>query len=148
MFTFLLVNISYSRLAFPADDNTAIISFLAAFFLIRYELCEALKQEQMADNRDAVALKPTTTNTTMSTTPDVWVKDPHLEHRGPWGVYEPPIRLLRKCNSLCMWLTVTGAVLALMGVVCATWATMPQNVSIFTSACAGFCLVTGIYAFL
>lgn len=124
-------------------QNAAIISFLAAFFLIRFELCEAMVQELKVDHTPAP--KASRTNTAASSEQGVWTTDPHLEHRGPWGSHEPPVNLIRKCNSLCMWLTTTGALLALMGVVCATWSTMPQSVSIFTSACVGFCLVAGVY---
>jgi len=118
----------------------AIISFLAAFFLIRYELCEAVRQEHEVGH----AMVHTTP---MPGEPGVFTADPHLEHRGPFGIPAPPINLLRKCNSLCMWLTAIGSVLALMGVLCSTWSAMPESVGIFTSACAGFCVVALIFAF-
>jgi len=122
----------------------ALISFLAAFLLIQYQLCEAVVQENQVGHATKL---PASGTTTVATEMGVFTADPHLEHRGPFGLPTPPISLLRKCNSLCMWLTAIGAVLALMGVICSTWSTMPESVSIFTSACAGFCVVVAIYAF-
>lgn len=122
---------------------SALISFFAAFFLIQYELCEVVVQGHQVEH--GTILTPNTT--TVAAKPGVFTADPHLEHRGPFGIPTPPINLLRKCNLLCMWLTAIGSILALMGVICSTWSTMPESVSIFTSACAGFCVVPAIFAF-
>jgi len=114
----------------------AIISFLAAFFLIRYKLREATKQELKAEEA------------TSTSTPDIFSRNPHLEQVGPFSNGQPPTNLLRRCHSLCMWLAAVGFVLALMGIICFAWALMPTTVSVFSSVCAGVCFVAGIAAIL
>lgn len=125
----------------------AVISFLAAFFLIRYKLKEATKQEHKVE--EGTSVTPSTKSTSSSTPGNyIFSRNPHLEQVGPFNGRDkqPPTHLLRRCHALCMWLAAIGFVLALMGIMCFAWAQMPMSVSIFSSICAGLCVVAGLVA--
>ncbi|KZT05336.1 uncharacterized protein LAESUDRAFT_737497 [Laetiporus sulphureus 93-53] len=114
----------------------AIISFLAAFFLIRYRLREAKREERKVE-----AGGETTTTTTQSSQESqnhIWSADPHLEQVGPFR-RGPPTRLLEHCHTLCMWLAAVGFVLALAGVLCYSWSRLPRSASIFATTIMGVC---------
>lgn len=136
----------------PADDNTpvsrirstanailagalvihlcaAIISFLAAFFLVRYRLKEAAKEEIKIET----GITPTSSNPVLKT--GIWTANPHLEEMGPFRRGGPPTRLLEHLHTLCMWLALVGFALALAGALCYTWARLSRSASIFASAC-------------
>ncbi|TFY57599.1 hypothetical protein EVJ58_g6926 [Rhodofomes roseus] len=108
----------------------AIISFLAAFFLVRYRLKEATKEE----------IKIETGITPASSHPDlktgIWSTNPHLEEMGPFRG-GPPTRLLEHLHTLCMWLALVGFALALAGALCYTWARLSLSASVFATACLG-----------
>ncbi len=148
----------------------AILSFLAAFFLIRFKLTVAKREERKvesglangASNIDINGSSSTTeTGTgvaaasasgyvsrtpTTSTGPPIWSSNPHLEQVGPFRRGQPPTHLLDHCHSLCMWLSVAGFVQALVGVICFSWSKLSLSAGVFASVCMAVCLVTGVAA--
>ncbi|TCD66745.1 hypothetical protein EIP91_000986 [Steccherinum ochraceum] len=117
----------------------AILSFFAAFFLIRYRLREAKREEHKVE-------EATKSDTTVHQDNHIFSSNPHLEPFGPFRRGLPPTHLLENCHTLCMWLSAVGFVLALVGVLCFAWARMPRSVSIFASTCMWLCLVCGAFA--
>jgi len=114
----------------------SIISFLGAFFLVRYKVREAVKQELKVEGA------PLTPSSTFSSSrPGIFSRNPHLVQMGPFAESIPPINLLRHCHTLCIWLAAIGFVLALMGVICFSWQRLPFSVSVFSSVCGGACFV-------
>ena len=144
---------------------TAIISFLAAFFLVRYSLQEAKKEQlevegsahvqsptQMPDDPEKATNERTSTPDAMSVNPakmkkisepPIFSSDPHIVQRGPFGL-KPPTHLLRRCHSLCITLASIGFILALIGVITCAWARHPTSVSAFSTVCLGFCIIAGV----
>ncbi|KAI0079236.1 hypothetical protein K474DRAFT_1659284 [Panus rudis PR-1116 ss-1] len=115
----------------------AILSFFAAFFLVRYRLREATREElkvELGNTTEPDAQKP------------IYSSNPHLETVGIFRRGHPPFHLLANCHALCMWLAAVGFVLALVGVMCFAWARMPHSVSIFASVCMGLCFCGGMTA--
>ncbi|KAL1942623.1 hypothetical protein VTO73DRAFT_4863 [Trametes versicolor] len=126
----------------------AIISFLAAFFLIRYKLTAAKREEHKVESGLANAATPVESReSTQPTFPPIFSSDPHLEQVGPFRRGQPPTHLLDHCHSLSMWLAAVGFVLALAGVLCFTWARFALSSSVFATVCVVVCLVSGIAAF-
>ncbi|CCM06464.1 uncharacterized protein FIBRA_08729 [Fibroporia radiculosa] len=136
----------------------AILSFLAAFFLIRYRLKEAKRAEDVIESGPP---QPTPHTSPFATPPQppaklqtqstnapagIWSTSPHLEQVGPFSRSKPPTSLLEHCHSLCMWLAAVGFVLALAGVLCYSWSRLPRSASILSSVCMGVCIVLGIGA--
>ncbi|KAK0494850.1 hypothetical protein EDD18DRAFT_1172656 [Armillaria luteobubalina] len=112
--------------------TASFISFFAAFFLIRFKVIEANKEELRA----GVAVQPD----------EIWCANPRLVQAGPFHE-QLPLDLLNKCHSLTILLTTFGFALALMGILCLSWATQPVSVSIFTSACLCICLAATAFIF-
>lgn len=148
-----------------SDSRTAIISFLAAFFLVRYEVHQAndqeLKaegaemtqspisttfpdQEQAAEQRSNSSPTPPLQNFFSTSEAPIYSRDPHLELAVGRFTRKPPTHLLSRCHSLCIALAAFGFVLAVAGIVCFAWARHPIGVSVFSSACAGVCLIAGV----
>ncbi|KAI0919044.1 hypothetical protein AcW1_003477 [Taiwanofungus camphoratus] len=117
----------------------AIVSFLSAFFLIRYRVREAKREEQKVET----GITPP--STTSSELPVIFSSNPHLEQVGPFSKRQPPTHLLHHLHSLCMGLAAVGFVLALTGTLCYTWARLPRSVSTFATACMGVCGVTTVF---
>ncbi|KAI0775652.1 hypothetical protein BD413DRAFT_281108 [Trametes elegans] len=132
----------------------AIMSFLAAFFLIRYKLIAAKREERKVESGFADAAASSSANGGgsgngsghSSDRSPVFSSDPHLEQVGPFRRGQPPTHLLDHCHSLCMWLSVVGFFLALLGVLCFAWARLARSAGIFASICVGVCLVSGVGA--
>ncbi|RDX44881.1 hypothetical protein OH76DRAFT_1358827 [Lentinus brumalis] len=138
----------------------AILSFLAAFFLIRYKLTVAKREERKvesglagsATNPHPGAGSGTTADanasrtTTASSIQPIWSSNPHLEQVGPFRRGQPPTHLLDHLHSVCMWLSIVGFVLALAGVLCFAWSRLALSGGVFASACMAVCLVTGVTA--
>lgn len=116
----------------------AVLSFFAAFFLIRYRLKEAKREEHKVEDG------PKQDDTHKQN--GVFSADPHLEPFGPFRRGQPPTRLLANCHTLCIWLSAVGFVLAIIGVLCFAWARLPRSVGIFASSCMGICLIGGVLA--
>ena len=114
----------------------AIISFLAAFFLIRYKLSVAKREERKVEGGAG----------TLSSS-SVWSATPYLEQVGPFRRGAPPTHLLDHCHSLCMWLSAIGFALAIAGVMCFAWSRLALSASVFASVCCAACLVSGFAAF-
>lgn len=122
---------------YPSRRTLAITSFFAAFFLIRYRLREATRQELKIELADPLTEdKP------------IYSSNPHLETVGFFRKGQPPIMLLQNCHSLCMFLTGAGFILALAGVICFVWARLPIGVSIAGLACMTFCIFGAIVCVL
>lgn len=126
----------------------AILSFLAAFFLIRYKLTVAKREERKVESglADAARSSEGTHVQTESDSPPIFSSDPHLEQVGPFRRGQPPTHLLDHCHSLCMWLSAVGFVLALVGVLAFAWARLALSSGIFASACVAVCLVSSVGA--
>ena len=119
----------------------AILSFLAAFFLIRYKLAVAKQQDVesgMAETRQP-SMDPGM--------PKIFSSNPHLEQVGPFRRGEPPTHLLDHCHTLCMWLAMMGFVLSFAGLICFTWSRLAWSGAIFASGCVIVCFVLSLLAF-
>lgn len=66
-------------------------------------------------------------------------KNPHLVQLGPRDS-EPPTHLLSRFHSLCIFLATLGFALALMGILCFAWDSLPLSVSISATFFMGLCL--------
>jgi len=150
---------------------TAIISFLAAFYLIRHKLAVTQKEEEkveenLVDSPKSIPLneveKARGSRTSSSSYADdllrpvrrlvssslsgdqiIWSTDPHLVHVGPFQG-QPPTELLARCHSLCVFLASLGFLLALVGVMCFTWDRLPRSIGISISISTTFCMVAAI----
>ncbi|KAH9935225.1 uncharacterized protein BXZ73DRAFT_89555 [Epithele typhae] len=122
--------------ALVIHTSAAIISFLAAFFLIRFKLSVAKREERRAEG-----LNSTTTSSVQSNN---W----YLEQTGPLRRGAAPTHLLDFCHSLCMWLSAIGFILALAGIVCFAWSRLSTNAAVFASVCTAGCVVSGVVAML
>ncbi|KAJ6491831.1 hypothetical protein C8R47DRAFT_976277 [Mycena vitilis] len=132
----------------------AIISFMAAFFLVRYNLKEA-KEEQREVNPGAASpssslsprtVRPQTEQRHSILTP-VWSTNPHLEQVGPFS-RKPPTHLLSRCHNLCILLTFVGFFLALLGIVAFAWGQNPVSVGVVTSVSTLACFLGAAWVFM
>ncbi|KII90939.1 hypothetical protein PLICRDRAFT_107311, partial [Plicaturopsis crispa FD-325 SS-3] len=150
----------------------AIVSFLASFYLIRYKLHVAKKEEVKAANpniilspvagpavdhdfekdampthaRSAPALPVRDSqgsNGAPLEPPVVWTTHPHLVQVGPFQ-RQPPTNLLSRCHSLSIFIAAVGFILAMVGIVCFAWARLPRSVGAFASTSMGLCLVASV----
>ncbi|KAF8520276.1 hypothetical protein BU17DRAFT_47005, partial [Hysterangium stoloniferum] len=117
--------------AFVFHSFAAMLSFFAAFVLVRYQVHEA-KRETDENERGAEKQQ-------------VWSSDPHLViRRVGHRRQEPPVNVLHKFHSVCVYITVVGFIMAAIGIICFVWAQQPRSVGIFTSVCVGVCALTGL----
>ncbi|KAK7057580.1 hypothetical protein R3P38DRAFT_2841842 [Favolaschia claudopus] len=130
----------------------AIISFMGAFFLVRYKLKEAKNEEKEAggpaspnSHRGMTRPKTTASLADYLTTP-VWTANPHLETYGPFNQH-PPTHLLSRCHNLCILLTFAGFVFALLGIVSFAWVLNPLSVGIVSSISTAVALGGFIWVF-
>ncbi|EMD33154.1 hypothetical protein CERSUDRAFT_118216 [Gelatoporia subvermispora B] len=129
----------------------AILSFLAAFFLVRYRLKEATREEvKIESGLSPISTRDMPSNIGRTDSKDlprpIWSSRPQLEAVGPFRRGKPPTHLLDHCHTLCMWLAATGFLLAMAGVVSFAWARLPRSGSIFASACMAVCFVMSVGA--
>ncbi|PFH52151.1 hypothetical protein AMATHDRAFT_57498 [Amanita thiersii Skay4041] len=144
----------------------AIISFLAAFFLINYRLHEARVEEVKAQGLEIIETPRTAEHNQFSgqsihvqgkresktdpvpgpirvneqsLDPPIWSTNPHLVQVGPFKT-QPPTNLLNRCHLLCVLLAALGFALAMAGIGCFAWSRHPLGASIFTLACLVFCM--------
>ncbi|KAK7036410.1 hypothetical protein VNI00_011607 [Paramarasmius palmivorus] len=142
--------------------HASFISFVGAFFLVRFKVKEARKQEQKIEGVDPSSIpqskgsvildmaakqitdSPKTAFPASPSTPrlNVWSADPQLVQVGPF-LRQPPINLLSRCHFLCILCTVLGFLLALAGVILLAWARHPLTVAITASVFVGLCLASG-----
>ncbi|KAJ7647722.1 hypothetical protein FB45DRAFT_894264 [Roridomyces roridus] len=111
----------------------AIISFLAAFFLVRYNLKEAKKEQQNTDSTSEYA--------------GPLCRNPYIEQIGPFQS-KPPTHLLSRCHNLCILLTFAGFGLALLGILAFAWGQNPVSVGVVTSVTTAFGFAGGVWVFL
>ncbi|KAI0334966.1 hypothetical protein GY45DRAFT_1317414 [Cubamyces sp. BRFM 1775] len=126
----------------------AILSFLAAFFLIRYKLIVAKREERKVESglADAARTSEVPSIAADSDALPIFSSDPHLEQVGPFRRGRPPTHLLDDCHSLCMWLAAVGFVLALVGVLAFAWAKLATSSGIFATICVVVCLASSVSA--
>ena len=148
---------------------SAVISFLGAFFLIRYKLDVAERDEEevekeMVDSPISISNDPEkrasstsqagglrTTNTprgrvrVQTDSPDnpvIWSTNPRLVQVGPFKTKAPTL-LLSRCHSLCVFLTFLGFLLAIMGLMSFAWDRLPLSIGIGASVALGVCVTAG-----
>lgn len=127
--------------------KTAIVSFLAAFFLISHTLHEA-KLELKLELNEVNIERTESTNSTANGRKyhhvrerSVTKHDTRLVHVCRFNSSLPPVQLLEECNQLCMFLTAVGFTLEIMGILCYSWDKMGVAVSAFASGLTLFCLI-------
>jgi hypothetical protein len=74
--------------------------------------------------------------------PRVFSANPHVEQVVPFMSNISYHQLLSRTHAICVFLAAVGFVLALVGIICYSWALQPNAVSIFASACLGGALLT------
>ena len=145
----------------------AIISFLAAFCLIRYKLTVAQKEEEEIEEtleklpmgtslndpekagnslyKDDLrhVRRPVRVNSPLSGDKAIWSTNPRLEQVG-FFQGSPPSELLARCHFLCVFLTFVGFLLAFVGAISFTWDKLPRSIGISTTIATILCLVAAI----
>jgi len=137
----------------------AVISFLGAFFLIRYKLevaeqDEAEAEQEMVDSPTSISSDPEKSGVRTnhprgrvrvqsdSAENPIWSTNPRLVQVGPFQ-RKPPTQLLFRCHSLCVFLTFVGFLFAIMGLISFAWDQLPLSIGIAASISMGFCLTAG-----
>ena len=72
----------------------------------------------------------------------VFSANPHIERVASFASNLTSHRVLNRTHTVCVFLAVVGFVLAIIDILCYSWALAPKSVGIFTSACFGFALLT------
>ncbi|KAF7298039.1 hypothetical protein HMN09_01025200 [Mycena chlorophos] len=128
----------------------AILSFLGAFFVVRYRLKEAKEEEKETGDPHAPASR-SGTNFSFLRSPrndtDVWTANPHVEAVGPFQ-RKPPTHLLSKIHNLCILLTFVGFFLALIGLLAFSWGQNPLSVGIVASIATAAGFVGSFWVFM
>ena len=118
----------------------AILSFVAAFFLVRFRYKEASHEEmkiESIENPEASKEKDPKEESALN---KIFTTNPHLEAVGPLGRWgQPPTHLLDRCHTLAMTLALLGFILAMIGIVCLVWVNLPLSSSIASMALLGLC---------
>jgi len=126
----------------------AIISFLAAFFLINHTIREAKLELKLELDVD---LERTDSYHSLNgqhhhhrhiREHSVTKHDTRIIHVCRFNPSLPPVKLLERCNHLCMLFTATGFALEIMGILCFSWDQMGVSVSSFATGLTLFCIVT------
>ncbi|KAF7315119.1 hypothetical protein MIND_00026200 [Mycena indigotica] len=135
----------------------AILSFLGAFFIVRYRLREAKEEQKEAvytqdpSPPDANGGVPAHTDSDFSflrsPLQSVWTTNPHVEEVGPFQ-RKPPTHLLGKVHNLCILLTFVGFALAILGILAIAWGQNPIAVGVVTSASTAACFLGAVWVFL
>jgi len=116
----------------------AIISFLAAFFLISYTIHEAVHELQLE-------FEPSSnTQYHHARERSVTKHDTRVVQVCRFDSTLPPVRLLERCNNLCMVLTATGFILEIMAILCLAWDKMGVGVSSLATALTLFCIIASL----
>ncbi|KAJ7350530.1 hypothetical protein DFH08DRAFT_861696 [Mycena albidolilacea] len=126
----------------------AIISFMAAFFLVRYKLKEAKEEQKEAGGPTS----PSSSNRQGTQESELglqrgWTANPHLEEVGPFQ-RKPPTHLLARCHNLCILLTFIGFALALLGILAFAWAQNPVSVGVVASVSTAACFGGAAWVFM
>ncbi|KAJ3557451.1 hypothetical protein NM688_g1469 [Phlebia brevispora] len=117
----------------------AILSFIAAFFLVRFRLNEATSEELKIEH----APSPKASEYDL---PRIFTSNPNLELVGPFRRGHPPTHLLERCHGIAMFLALVGFLMALLGVMCFVWASLPSSASVASTICVALCIVACIVA--
>lgn len=135
---------------------------MAAFFLVRFRLHEANRQEHKAEHsagqNGAPSAQPdrkandgaesNSDKTSQTVEPPIWSSNPQLEQVGPFRRGKPPTHLLEACHTLCMIFAVLGFILAMVGVLCYVWAMLPRSSQVLSTVAIGVCLIASTAAIL
>ncbi|KAF7315113.1 hypothetical protein MIND_00025600 [Mycena indigotica] len=130
----------------------SILSFLGAFFVVRYRLREA-KEEQKeiifteAPPPDPGLPSPLPTSALRSSLVPVWTSNPHVEEIGPFHL-KPPTHLLSKIHNLCILLTFAGFGLAVLGILAIAWGQSPTSVGVVITVSTAACFVGAVWVFV
>jgi len=108
----------------------AIISFVARFFLTRFELQEAVQSKMLSSGSAFSSV--------------VAAQTPRLVAVGFFANRGPPVNLIRRCLILCNSLAASGFILAVVGIVTFLWEKTPFVASVFSSVCVGLCLILAV----
>ncbi|KAJ7935107.1 hypothetical protein B0H13DRAFT_1949704 [Mycena leptocephala] len=136
----------------------AIISFMGAFFLVRYNLKEAKEEQKEVGlapgpnspiSPSSQLVRPRTEESLASylRLQPVWTTNPHLEQVGPFQS-KPPTHLLSRCHNFCILLTFIGFAFALLGILGFAWAQNPVSVGVVTSVSTAVCFGGAVWAFI
>jgi len=149
--------------------HAAIISFLAAFCLIRYKLTVAEKEEEeieekLGEEKSPIGTslndpekarnslykddlrtvrRPVRVNSPLSGDKAIWSTHPRLEQVGLFQG-SLPTQLLARCHFLCVFLSFVGFLLAFVGAISFTWDKLPRSIGISTTIATILCLVSAI----
>ncbi|KAL0068888.1 hypothetical protein AAF712_004219 [Marasmius tenuissimus] len=145
--------------------HASFISFVGAFFLVRFKVKEAKRAEDKVEgvpneqpSKGSIILdmaakqitkSPDTGSPNVSLTSPprpmatVWSANPQLVQVGPF-LRQPPINLLSRCHFLCILCSLFGFLLALCGIVCLAWAVHPLGIRIITTTVMCLCLASGL----
>ena len=126
---------------------SATVSFIGAFFLVRYRVREASREEYKVEkkledsgnsntNSDATPKAPSE-----ETEHPLFYANPRIEEVGPFRRGKPPTKLLEHCHTLCMVLAAIGFILAKVGVMCYVWASLPVSAWIVGTTFMGLCII-------
>ncbi|KAJ3915603.1 hypothetical protein F5877DRAFT_48275, partial [Lentinula edodes] len=130
--------------------HASFVSFFASFFLVRFKVQEAKREEREVEAADSSlqhkgngAFPPEKGNASTPKTqiPSIWSANPQLVQTGPFQ-RQPPINLLSRCHTLCLVITALGFILAMVGVLCYAWDGQSTSVAIITSASICLCLLS------
>lgn len=81
------------------------------------------------------------TNGSGPSRPHIYSAYPHIEQVGLFKSESSPHQLLDRTHAICVLLAGTGFILALVGILCYSWALQPVAVSIFASVSLGGALL-------
>ena len=146
--------------------HASFISFVAAFFLVRFKVKEAKRAEDKIDGITAGGTEPLskgevildmaanhitqspdhdspTTGPNSKGKPSVWSAKPELVQVGPF-YRQPPLNLLSRCHFLCILCSALGFLLAMAGILCLAWASHPLAVSVTAAVSLGLCLLSSV----
>jgi hypothetical protein len=141
----LCVLVSSTSDSADLQSRTAILSFVAAFFLVRFRVHEANRKEEVVEQKlengsapgpEDHKLEPAQTIMPLPYM-SIWSANPQLEQVGPLRKGKPPTHLLENCHTLCMILSVAGFVLAMIGTICYIWAMLPRSSKILSTVTIG-----------
>lgn len=118
----------------------AILSFIAAFFLVHFRLNEAAREELKVEQGGSVK------SADYETVPHIISTNPHLEPVGPFRKGHPPTHLLERCHTISMILALVGFILAMIGVMCYVWFSLPTSAGIASTLCVSVCVVASLVA--
>ena len=126
---------------------------MAAFFLVRFRLHEASRQEVNAEQHtdhkpgkiDQASGSASEKTSQLGDAP-IWSSNPRLEQVGPFRRGNPPTHLLEICHTLCMIFSVLGFILAMVGVLCYAWAMLPVSSQVLCTVSIGVCLSASVIA--